>query len=110
MELGISLFRITQTALNNVERHAETDRAKVSLRGGSDRLELVVEDAGRGFDTTSTRATEGIGLASMQERVRLVQGEMEVRSRPRQGTRIEVRVPLVATESIRAAVPLQDQG
>ncbi len=108
MDLGLCLFRITQTALNNVERHAETDRASVTLIGTEDGLELVVEDEGVGFDPSVIRASEGIGLASMQERIRLVQGRLAVESSPGQGTRIGASVPLTPTEGLGAAVTLPE--
>lgn len=97
LELGICLYRVTQAALHNVERHAEAGRAMVSLTCDGDRLELSVEDQGKGFDPAHTRVSEGIGLASMEERVRLVQGEFEVDAASGRGTTIRVRVPLETT-------------
>lgn len=108
MELGICLFRIAQTALNNVERHAETDRATVSLRGSNGWLELSIVDAGCGFDATAQRINEGIGLASIEERVRLAHGELTVESAPGSGTRIEVSVPFSSVAEKRFAEAAAD--
>ena len=99
MELGICLYRVTQAALHNVENHARTNAATVSLMGSDGWLELLIEDGGSGFDPAHARVSEGIGLASMEERIRLVQGEIEVDSDPNRGTRIAVRVPLEAPEA-----------
>jgi len=53
-----------------------------------------VRDSGRGFDPSEARSKPGLGLASMEERVRLVGGEFTVSSKPKQGTTIAVRIPL----------------
>ncbi|MEJ2086658.1 MAG: sensor histidine kinase [Acidobacteriota bacterium] len=92
-ELGICLYRITQEALNNVARHADTDRAHVSLRGNDGHLELMVRDEGSGFERDKQAATRGIGLESMEERARLVHGQIEIESEPGLGTRVGVRIP-----------------
>jgi signal transduction histidine kinase len=93
-QVGICLFRITQSALHNVQRHAETKRAKVSLQGGESDLRLAIEDEGAGFENTGAEIGNGMGLASMEERVRLVQGELQIETAPGKGTRVVVEVPM----------------
>ena len=87
----LGLFRIVQEALRNVLVHSGADRARVTLGRHGEELELVIEDNGRGFERS---ATDGLGLISMAERARLFAGELSIKSRPGEGTRIEIRVPL----------------
>jgi PAS domain S-box-containing protein len=100
-EVEITLYRVTQEALNNVQKHARTTMARVALthRGGKVRLE--VRDEGRGFDPSAVSGEEGpverIGLSSMRERVALLGGELEIRSKPGAGTSLVAEVPLPAT-------------
>lgn len=94
-DVALCLYRILQESLANVVRHSGARAARVELRGDAGRVSLVIVDSGRGFDPLGGPATSGIGLLSMRERVRLVDGVMAVRSRPAEGTRIEVTVPLV---------------
>ena len=96
--LETMLFRVTQEALTNARKHAQTDRARVELRRREDTITLTVEDRGRGFDPSALDGGNGpgerVGLSGMQERVGMVGGALEVRSRPEEGTSITVRVPL----------------
>jgi PAS domain S-box-containing protein len=110
MDLGICLYRITQAALHNVELHAGTDTASVSLIGAGETLELAIEDRGRGFDPARSGVSEGIGLASMEERVRLAHGEIEFDAAPGRGTRIVVRVPLRSVDMPAVGSTLQEEG
>jgi signal transduction histidine kinase len=90
------LFRITQEALNNVTKHAKTDRAAVTLRMMDEGVSLLVEDQGVGFDSNRQPATgEGFGLTSMGERVEILGGTLRVRSSPGEGTTILVKLPHV---------------
>jgi signal transduction histidine kinase len=93
-----ALFRICQEALHNVRNHADTGRVRVALRSSADTVTLVVQDWGRGFVPDqlpiSREAGHHIGLASMQERVRLVGGQLQIESQPGQGTLITVTLPL----------------
>jgi len=92
------LFRITQEALNNVEKHAHARRLRVRLNRDRSTLELIIQDDGRGFDPARPEAAVkkkgGFGLANMRERASIVDGVFEVRSAPRGGTEVVVRVPL----------------
>lgn len=94
-DLALCLYRIAQESLRNIAKHAKTDKAVVTLAGTDGGILLSVRDYGMGFDPARVRENGGLGLISMAERVRLIQGDLSVESRPGQGTRIEVRVPLV---------------
>jgi signal transduction histidine kinase len=94
-----ALFRIVQEALNNVVKHAQSDRAEVRLRLRDELVSLLVEDSGLGFDPT--RVSSGashLGLTSMRERVRALGGTLEIESQQGAGTRIKVEVPLAEEE------------
>jgi signal transduction histidine kinase len=91
-------FRVAQEAFTNVIRHAQARRVDVELRAACGELELVVRDDGRGFDVGEARrrATRGKsqGLLSMQERVALAGGKLEIDSALGQGTAVRARLPL----------------
>jgi PAS domain S-box-containing protein len=95
-EISICLFRVMQEGLNNALKHSGVKLFEVKLLGLSTEIRLAVRDAGKGFDPELTKDTPGLGLVSMQERVRLVKGTILITSRPLSGTQINVRVPLQA--------------
>ncbi len=89
----LCLYRITQEALRNVAKHSGVTEAEVELLGHEDRIELCISDSGVGFSPESAKRASGLGLISMQERLRLVGGQLSVQSEPSHGTRIRVRIP-----------------
>jgi signal transduction histidine kinase len=91
-EIALCLYRVTQESLRNVARHSGARSVSVSLKSVRGALQLTIQDRGKGFD--ADRAGEGLGLLGMKERVRLVDGSLEVRSRSAKGTRIHVQVPV----------------
>jgi PAS domain S-box-containing protein len=92
-EEALCLYRIAQEALNNVARHAAASGATVELRQRDDGMRLVIRDDGVGFDPEDRRHGKGLGLASMRERLRLVNGTLDVESAPGRGTAIVAWVP-----------------
>jgi PAS domain S-box-containing protein len=93
-EVGLCLFRVLQEALHNAAKHSAVKWVEVQLTERSGEVHLIVKDLGKGFDTESARRGRGLGLTSMQERVRLVNGTIMIESKPMGGTTIHVRVPL----------------
>ena len=90
------LFSAARELLANVVRHSEARRVAVRLAEADGELVLVVEDDGRGFppDRLSERLADGhVGLASQRVRVEAAGGTMDIASRPREGTRVEIRLP-----------------
>jgi signal transduction histidine kinase len=87
------LVGIVREALTNVRRHADATRVLVEIRGAGEILELRVVDNGRGFDPADL-ARGGFGLKGMVERAAAVGGAVTVESRPSDGTRVVVRLPL----------------
>jgi PAS domain S-box-containing protein len=94
LQVGLSLFRVLQEALNNAIKHSGVKRIEVELREGSGEIHLLITDLGRGFDVEAASQGKGLGLTSMRERVRLINGTISIESRPMGGTTIHVRVPL----------------
>ena len=90
--LEAGLYRITQEALTNVVRHAQARHAAVRLVTTPEYVQLTIEDDGRGFDVARVLQNRH-GLVSMRERAKLLGGSVEINSRPRQGTRLQLKVP-----------------
>jgi signal transduction histidine kinase len=89
------LFRVTQEALTNVTRHADTNKACVRLDYAPDAITLGVLDSGKGFDPNEPlRPPRGWGLEGMRERVESVGGQLVLYSAPGRGTTVEVVIPL----------------
>jgi signal transduction histidine kinase len=93
-EVTLCLFRIVQESLNNVIKHSGSRAAQVSLEIAGPQICLSVSDAGCGFDAASSPPQNGLGLISMQERVRRVGGEITICAQPSRGTQITVSIPL----------------
>jgi signal transduction histidine kinase len=94
----LTLYRILQEALNNVEKHARARHVTVRLRQQGDFIDLAISDDGIGFDPNHHPAKRkgkvGLGLLGMRERAAYVGGVLKVKSARRAGTEIEVRIPL----------------
>jgi PAS domain S-box-containing protein len=95
-EVSLCLFRVLQEALHNAAKHSGVKRIEVQLVGKSDEIHLIVRDSGKGFDIDAARQKRGLGLTSMQERVRLIGGTMVIESKPMAGTVVYVCVPFRA--------------
>ena len=93
-EVALVTIRVLQEALTNVRRHSDAKNVRVSLVRGNSSLELVVADDGRGFDTTDIGSSLSIGIAGMRERTNLVNGTIDISSKPFHGTVVSLRVPL----------------
>ena len=92
-DVALCLYRVAQESLRNIREHAGARSVRVSLRGGNGELVLRIEDDGRGFVREQVRGKGGLGLISMEERVRLVGGRLSIAPRPGGGTLVEVRAP-----------------
>jgi signal transduction histidine kinase len=88
-EIQVSLYRITQEALNNVGKHARAESALVQLHCRPDGLRLLIRDNGRGFDPAQV-SPEHLGLDIMRERAEAIGACLELQSAPGQGTQIEL--------------------
>jgi PAS domain S-box-containing protein len=99
LDVGVCLLRVLQEAVHNSVKHSGVKRMEVQLAGDSNRVHLVIGDAGKGFDQETVLQGKGLGLTSMRERVRLANGSITFYSKPMGGTRIHVRIPLSAEAS-----------
>jgi PAS domain S-box-containing protein len=95
-DTALCLFRVAQEALNNATRHADATAATVRLREMDDGLLLAVADDGVGFDPDAPGRAGSLGLASMRERVRLVDGTFDIESAPGRGTTVVAWAPAEA--------------
>ena len=93
-EISLCLFRVLQEALHNALKHSGVRDFNVELRGALDAVQLTVRDSGVGFDPVTVAKGRGLGLTSMQERLKLVDGIVSINSTPNGGTIIQARVPL----------------
>lgn len=98
-----AIFRIVQESLNNACRHSQSDRIHVSLIQRSDGIRIDVRDWGVGFDPGAV-AEQRFGLQGIRERVRLLDGRVNIESLPDQGTHISVELPLVGMEIEQAVI------
>lgn len=98
-DLALCLFRVVQEGLRNVKRHSGAYRAEVHLEGTKDGIRLTISDKGKGFDP-GTNSSHGIGIHSMEERLRILGGKFEISSRPTEGTRIDAWVPFTVSEPV----------
>jgi two-component system nitrate/nitrite sensor histidine kinase NarX len=95
-EAEVQLMRVIQEALTNVRKHANADRARVSIGRSGGEAAIVVEDNGRGFDSEGLRQTDmlSFGLLTMRERIERVGGRFAVDSVPGKGTRVQIFLPV----------------
>ena len=104
----INLYRLVQEGLNNIKKHAEARHAKIDMVLTAPKIFLSIEDDGKGFDVETMlgppQEQKRMGLRNMKERVNLLGGEMRIQSRPAEGTRIFITVPVKALESPTNAV------
>lgn len=91
-EVATAVFRIAQSSLTNVARHARAQTATLRLERRGPELVLEVDDDGRGIQKAPM--VDGIGLLAMRERAHAVGGSLDVESRPGGGTRVRVRIPV----------------
>jgi PAS domain S-box-containing protein len=92
-EVGLTLFRVLQEGLHNAVKHSGVKRVQVQLCENAGEVHLIINDLGKGFDPNALQE-KGLGLISMRERVRLINGSIDIQSKPMSGTTIQVRVPL----------------
>jgi signal transduction histidine kinase len=97
--VSLTLFRILQEAAHNWMKHSGALRCDVRLWEADGWIHLVVRDRGRGFDPAAVESGRGIGLISMHERIKLVDGRLSIKSQPQEGTTIHARVPSTPREA-----------
>lgn len=94
-----AVFRVVQESLTNVARHALASEVVISVRRNGTRLQVVVSDDGKGFDTVAVGKARGFGLFGMRERILALGGTLRIKSAPGQGTAVSIRLPLASGET-----------
>lgn len=98
-ELETALYRIIQEGLTNIMRYAEPQNASICIEYAEDRVLVVIEDDGKGFDVDSVRHQDGhLGLYGIRERAELLNGKVEIESTPGYGTALYVDIPILNRE------------
>ncbi len=97
-DIETTIYRFVQEALTNAAKHAKASKVKVALNFDGNEAVVIVEDDGLGFDATTVKEEsidkKSLGLSSMEERVSLVGGILQIKSFPHCGTTISIRIPL----------------
>jgi PAS domain S-box-containing protein len=96
-DASLCFYRVAQESLHNVSKHARATNVRLTLFVHKGNYTLRIKDNGDGFDPSKTKGKEALGLISMRERVRLVNGSFAIKSEPGKGTAVEVSVPLKAS-------------
>jgi signal transduction histidine kinase len=94
--VALCLYRVVREGLHNIAKHARATDVQVVLASADDGVRLTIRDNGVGFDPS--RRTGGLGLASMQERLRLIRGRLAIHTRPGRGVLIDVWAPVARRE------------
>ena len=93
-DISLCLFRVLQESLRNAVKHSGARQVEVRLTGTPDEIHLAVSDGGVGFDSQAAKKSRGLGLISMEERLKILKGTLSIESQPKCGTTIHARVPL----------------
>jgi PAS domain S-box-containing protein len=92
---ALCLYRVAQEALRNAGKHAAARHVRLEVSRRGDEVQLYVADDGKGFDLPEVRqSAHGLGLRSIEERVRLARGHVSIETAPARGTRVSVRLAL----------------
>ncbi len=92
-EISLCFFRVLQEALHNAAKHSGVRDFEVRLWGTADEIHLTIKDKGFGFNVEAAKASRGLGLISMQERLKLLHGTLSIESQLQRGSTIHARVP-----------------
>ena len=97
-EIEMAVYRIIQEALNNVAKHSRAKRVTIILHRAAGHIQTIIEDDGRGFDTTKPRRAAdhsgGLGLSGIRERLSVLGGSLDIDSAPQQGVTLIARIPI----------------
>jgi signal transduction histidine kinase len=105
-DISLCFFRVLQESLRNAAKHSSVRHFGVRLWGTSGEIHLTVSDSGVGFDKDAAKASRGLGLISMEERLKMLNGTFSIQSRPRprHGTTIHARVPFSLEKDFHPAI------
>ena len=94
-EAEINLFRIVQESLNNIVKHSQATTAEISVNKDAKKIRILIKDNGKGMNTShgETRTDTGMGLVVMAERIKMLDGTLQITSFSGNGTSIQVEIP-----------------
>jgi signal transduction histidine kinase len=92
--VSLCFYRVAQEGLHNIAKHADATSVRLMLSSSEGNCTLRIEDNGQGFDPSEAKGKNALGLISMRERARLVNGNFTIRSEYGKGTMLEVSVAL----------------
>jgi signal transduction histidine kinase len=93
-QMSQELYRIAIEALNNATKHSRANRIGVDLIVDQHIIELGVRDNGCGFDPVTAKEQGGMGLLSLQERTKMLNGKLSIETGPGQGAYVKLQVPI----------------
>jgi PAS domain S-box-containing protein len=93
-DVALCVYRVAQEALQNVAKHARVAQAEVELIRADGEICLTVSDRGAGMALDRAGMPAGLGLVSIKERTRLVNGTLQIRSEPNQGATLSLKIPV----------------
>ncbi|MEO8516035.1 MAG: ATP-binding protein [Flavobacterium sp.] len=93
-EFETKMFFIVSELLNNVMKHSNASKSKLSLEELSNKLHITIEDNGKGFDTKNISKSNGFGITQIRARVKNMNGDMRIHSKSEQGTKIDIKVDI----------------
>ena len=94
-EAEINLFRVVQESLNNIIKHSQATQAEISVKKYAKKIRILIKDNGKGMNTSHSdaRSDVGMGLVVMAERIKMLDGTLQITSFSGNGTSIQVEIP-----------------
>lgn len=97
-QIELAMFRIAQEALSNIRKHAQASEVNIRVKLDSNKIKMTITDNGKGFLTSGLSgdlAREGkLGVLGMEERARLIGGDLQIKSKPGKGTTVFAETPI----------------
>lgn len=93
-KIELHIYRMVQELVHNVVKHARAKNISIQVNRFDDRINVIVEDDGRGFDMDKVRKKTGLGMQNLAARVHDLDGELQIDSRPGHGTTVSIDIPL----------------
>lgn len=90
----VSIYRVVQECLNNIDKHAGAEKIFFSCKNRDHKCVIMIRDDGKGFDKDKSPEGKHFGLSLMKERIKLINGKIQISSEEQRGTCIQIEVPL----------------
>ena len=99
----IKVFNIIQEFLNNILKHSQATFSYISIEEKNNELHFMVKDNGIGGVNEESSETDGIGLTQIKARIKIMLGDINIKSKPNQGTEITVKLPIPSEEGLTSS-------